>query len=786
MDTSRTEAIDQIQKTGQFSAEVIQSCKGGTRVHIEARTVSLFNEQKKLTGFVSVNRDITKRKRAEEESTSLARFPSENPNPILRASSDGIIVYANASSQPLLDDWNVRVGDPLPADWIRLVGELLTTGDRKTIDVYCKELIYSILLVPVIDSNYVNLYGRDITEGRKAEAAAVESEARYHRVLDSMMEGCQIIDQSWRYVYVNEVVAQQGRRQREELLGRTMMEVYPGIENTELFAVLRQCMEQRSSRRIENQFIFSDGRTGWFELSIQPVEEGIFILSSDITERKQSEENLRRFELLSEHSRDIILFMGNKDGRVLEANAAAVRAYGYSRDELLALTIEDLRAKHTRSLTAEQMAQADVRGILFETVHRRKDGTTFPVEVSSQGATIGSTRALISIIRDITERRQAEAALRLKDELLQLTSQMAKVGGWEFDPETGKGTWTDEVAKIHDLDPAQETNVEMGLSYYAGESRQRVQHAVQEAIELAKPYDLELDMITAKGNRKSVRTMAFPVLQDGKVIKVQGIFQDITERKKAEQEIRRLNEELEQRVVERTEQLQAANKELEAFSYSVSHDLRAPLRAIDGYTRILVEDYEPILDTEGKRICGVISTEARRMGQLIDDLLSFSRLGRKEMFRSRIDMKALVDSVFDELMKEQDPARIEIRVAKLPTANGDLSLFHQVWVNLLSNALKFTSKKAQAVIEVGCRHSKDENIYYVRDNGAGFDMEYANKLFGVFQRLHGESEFEGTGVGLAIVQRIIRRHGGRIWAEGEMEKGATFYFALPRKESHHE
>jgi PAS domain S-box-containing protein len=302
----------------------------------------------------------------------------------------------------------------------------------------------------------------------------------------------------------------------------------------------------------------------------------------------------------------------------------------------------------------------------------------------------------------------------------------------------------------------------------------------QEIMRSGKPLvDLEEWVVWPDGHETWVSTTKLPLRNsEGETIGIFGISHDITERKRTEQAFRQLNADLEKQ----TEQLQAANKELEAFSYSVSHDLRAPLRAIDGYTRILVEDYESILDDEGKRVCSVISREARRMGQLIDDLLSFSRLGRKEMYSSKIEMRALAVSVLNDLLKEEDRNRFSIHIANLPEAKGDSSLIRQVWVNLLANAIKFTSKKDNAVIEIGGKTTKGELIYYVRDNGAGFEMEYSNKLFGVFQRLHSEGEFSGTGVGLAIVQRIIRRHDGHVWAEGEVEKGATFYFALPRKE----
>ncbi len=246
--------------------------------------------------------------------------------------------------------------------------------------------------------------------------------------------------------------------------------------------------------------------------------------------------------------------------------------------------------------------------------------------------------------------------------------------------------------------------------------------------------------------------------------------QEISDRKRAEEEIKK-----------HASLLEAANKELESFSYSVSHDLRAPLRAIVGFSHVLLEDYSDKLDAEGQRVLDIICRNTQKMGRLIDDLLKFSRLGRQAMNFAEIDMEALTHDVVQELETLTPNRQLQFKIETLPSAYGNGASLRQVLINLLSNAIKFTASRDTAVIEIGCQVEANEKIYCVKDNGVGFDMTYVDKLFGVFQRLHSAEEFEGTGIGLALVQRIIHRHGGRVWAEGEVNTGAAFYFALPGK-----
>jgi PAS domain S-box-containing protein len=265
----------------------------------------------------------------------------------------------------------------------------------------------------------------------------------------------------------------------------------------------------------------------------------------------------------------------------------------------------------------------------------------------------------------------------------------------------------------------------------------------------------------------------------GRVL-LQAIVRDISNRKRAEEEIRELNANLERRVEQRTAELRAANQEMEAFSYSISHDLRAPLRAVDGFSRILSRNYADRLDEEGQRMLDLVRGGAQRMGQLISDLLEFSRIGRQTLKPSLIDMEAMAREVFEGVVAQEPKREIRFDLHPLPKAHGTPAMIRQVWVNLISNALKFSKEREISEIEIGSRRDGDgKQLYYVKDNGAGFDMRNADKLFGVFQRLHSMERFEGTGVGLALVQRIIERHGGRVWAEAEVDRGATFSFFLP-------
>jgi two-component system cell cycle sensor histidine kinase/response regulator CckA len=465
-------------------------------------------------------------------------------------------------------------------------------------------------------------------------------------------------------------------------------------------------------------------------------------------------------------------------GRITHTNKALTDYFGWGQEvlgELATKLVVDRDAAQVLSgLTAclDQGYKRDLECSLLT-----KDRQEVPVLINASLITDPQGRPLgvIWVIRDITALRRAEQALeKERRRLLSLLEELPAYVNLKAPDYSIKFANRFFRERFGDPDGQPCYQVLHGRQAPCEDCQ------VMRILDTREPQEREW---THQGGR-TYHTYDYPFADsDGSPLILElGI--DISDRRKAEEEVYQLNVELEQRVQRRTAQLEAANRELESFSYSVSHDLRAPLRAIDGFSQILLKDHADRLDAEGRRLLDIIRDNTGKMGQLIDDLLAFSRMGRREVKVAHLDMETLVQDVVRELQETLGDRTVQWELQPLPATQADRALMHQVWVNLLGNALKFTRPQKTAIIEVGCRSAGDEDIYYVKDNGVGFDRQYAHKLFGVFQRLHRYEEFEGTGVGLALVQRIVQRHGGRIWAEGRVNGGATFYFSLPRRRAH--
>jgi len=503
----------------------------------------------------------------------------------------------------------------------------------------------------------------------------------------------------------------------------------------------------------------------------------------DITDRIKTEEALReseeRFSKSFKTSPISFIIANMDDGRILEINDAFTTISGYTREEALNSTTLNMKIwvhEQDRKHMIDSLREGNA--ILHqETLLRAKDGNVSTVLLSAQVIKLANRNCIISSIEDITKRKEAEDELRIQSEIM---SHMAEAV-YLVRMEDGIIVYTNsKFEELFGYGPGDMTGKHVSIVNAPAEKSPE-----QTAIEIMNQLDKKGFWTGEVLNIKKDGTVfwshanvaIFNHSKYGKVLV--SVQEDITDRKNAEFQIKKLNEELEVRVIQRTQLLEAANKELEAFSYSVSHDLRAPLRSVHGFTKILLEDYEASLDEEGKRICGIISSSATQMGALIDDLLSFSRIGRSSLHPSEIDMKKMAKLIFEKMTSPTERKRIKMNIGRLSKAFGDVTLFGQVWTNLISNAIKYTSKNDISEINIGSKVDEKMITYFIKDNGVGFDMQYAHKLFGVFQRLHSEAEFEGNGVGLAIIQRIVLKHGGKVWAEGEVGKGATFYFSLP-------
>jgi len=569
-----------------------------------------------------------------------------------------------------------------------------------------------------------------------------------------------------------------------EMLGRSITRIIPIDHQGDEEKILGLIKGGESVGHFETQRLRKDGSLIDVSVSVSPIRNtegqvvGASKVARDITERKRAEEEVRkseaRYRALFEYAPDGIVIADPK-GYYIDANASLCRMLGLTRDELIGRQASDIviatEVLHIGPAVSEIRASDDYNR---EWQFRRKDGACFLADVMATTMPDGN---LLAIIRDITRERLTQTALGASEVRYRRLFETAKDGILILNAETGM---------VVDVNPFLITTLGFSHEQFLSKAIWELgffKDIWENAEKFAELKDKEyvryehLPLQTSDGEKIEVEFVSNVYLVNGSKV-IQCNVRDVTARRKAEAALKELNASLEERVVVRTAQLEAANKELEAFSYSVSHDLRAPLRAISGFSRIVLEDHSAALDADALRYLHLVDKGAQQMGDLIDDLLTFSRTGRQALTVQRVNTTDIVQACLADLQGMQENRHVTINVGELPDCEADASLLKQVWLNLLTNALKYTRKRDPAVITIGCRREGVTDSYFVQDNGAGFDMKYADKLFGVFQRLHLADDYEGTGLGLALVQRIVQRHGGRVWTEAKLNVGATFHFTL--------
>jgi len=579
----------------------------------------------------------------------------------------------------------------------------------------------------------------------------------------------------------------------KELIGKDSLQlVHPEDRETVRERAIEH-LKEKSVHPYEYRFIKKNGDVIWVLGKVTSVDYGgrpaVIGSFTDISERKRMEEQLRsseeRLKVLFEFAPDAY-YLHDMEANFVDGNRAAEKLTGYKREELIGENFLKLNLLPPEQIpkAAEFLAKAAVRqhSEAGEFTLNRKDGKQIAVEIRTFPVTIEGQDLVLGMAHDITERKRAEEALRESEERYRTILEGMHDGYYEIDL-AGNATFVNDSACRY-LGYSREEMIGMNYRVYTlPEDVETVFKIFNQVYRTGEPVEGFAWKATRKdGATGFAEASVSPIKNDkGETVGFRCVGRDVTERKRAEEKIRQLNEELEQRVIElgeRTEQLQAANKELEAFSYSVSHDLRAPLRTVDGFSQALLEDYGDELDELGRDYLQRVRYAAQHMAQLIDDMLSLSRITRSEMRCEKVDLTALARSIAAELKQRQPERQAEFIIAEGLAGNGDARLLRVVLDNLMGNAWKFTRTRECARVEFGHTKADGESAYFVRDNGVGFDMAYVDKLFGAFQRLHSPVEFEGTGIGLATVQRIIHRHGGRVWAEGAVNQGAIFGFTL--------
>jgi PAS domain S-box-containing protein len=634
---------------------------------------------------------------------------------------------------------------------------------------------------------------------RAVEAELWASEQRFRVAAEAMLDALAILSPvrdregegeivDFRLRYVNDACCALLGFDRARLLDNRVGEVFPQFPGSEQFKLYRRVAvtgELYRSDEVRLPAAWAGTALGSrvFDTVIASMGEELVVSARDVTERKEYEQELRLRAELLDLAHDAVIVRDPVDSRVTFWNRGAESIYGFSRAEAVNRVTHELLATvfpDSKEAVGDALAR-DGRWV-GELRHTRKDGEV--IVVSSRQALQrgdgGQPIAIIELNSDITDRNRAEEELAHTRALLERTEEITTTGGWEYDLVTGQSTWTNQVYHVVGLDRASHPpEPAQAIAAYDADSAPLIDAAFRRLVAEGEPWDLELGLVRGDGQRIWVRVIGRPTIERDRVVRVSGTISDITDRQRAEEEIRTLNAELEQRVAARTAELERVNQELETFAYSVSHDLRAPLRAVDGFSKALLDDYGEQLDEKGRHFLERVCSGAVRMGRLIDEILHLSRLSRRAFELRKVDISALAREVVGELQEAEPDRRVRADVEDGLVANADLELVRAVLQNLLGNAFKFTSRTPEPRIRFGAFEQDGVRVYFVADNGAGFDMAHAKgRLFRPFHRLHRESEFPGDGIGLATVVRAVHRHEGLVWAEGAAHQGATFCFSL--------